>query len=355
MKFWPFTRSRQPVETRASQFDLATTYMAAKRTNLRLDASALSATVAACAGAWSRGFAMMRAEPEQDTLPPDMLASVGLSLMLTGESLWHIRLTDGLLDLVPVAAWDILGHGRYNLHISKPNTTETFPALEAEVLRLVINPDALSPWRGRSPLALAGISPALMAEIEQALSGALPFAGKGLLPLPSTLAADQGNKVLDGLKSGSLAIVTSKADMSVHSGGDRTEFARVELTPELRGLDLTNQASGLHNRILAACGIPPALLSDTASPGGSRESYRLFVLGTISPLARIILPELKRKLGVTRLSLADLMAADTAGRARSVNSLTQSGVPLALAMSLCGWEGQDLTGLTDTKTDSGDD
>ena len=79
------------------------------------------------------------------------------------------------------------------------------------------------------------------------------------------------------------------------------------------------------------------------------------MLGTLSPLARVILPELKAKLGVNRLSLADLMAADVAGRSRAVASLVQSGVPLALAMTRCGWEGLDLEGLPKTKSDSGDD
>ena len=194
-----------------------------------------------------------------------------------------------------------------------------------------------------------------MAEIEQALSGALPFAGKGLLPMPATLTGDQAGKVLAGLQTGSLAVVTSKADMAVHSGGSREEISRVELTPELRGLDLTNSASGLHDQFLCAAGVPPAMLSSLGNAGSSRESYRQFILSTISPLSRIIGGELDRKLGVTRLSLADLMAADTAGRSRSVNSLVQSGVPLALAMQLVGWEGQDLTGLTPAKTDSGDD
>ena len=194
-----------------------------------------------------------------------------------------------------------------------------------------------------------------MAEIEQALSGALPFAGKGLLPMPATLTGDQAGKVLAGLQTGSLAVVTSKADMAVHSGGSREEISRVELTPELRGLDLTNSASGLHDRILCAAGVPPAMLSSMGNAGSSRESYRQFILSTISPLSRIIGGELDRKLGVTRLSLADLMAADTAGRSRSVNSLVQSGVPLALAMQLVGWEGQDLSGLAQVQTDSGDD
>lgn len=101
---WPWQKSGPALETRATQFDLVPAYMAAKRRNLRLDATALSATVGACAGAWSRAFGMIRSEPNPDTLPPDMLASVGLSLMLSGESVWHIRLEGGDLRLVPVAA-----------------------------------------------------------------------------------------------------------------------------------------------------------------------------------------------------------------------------------------------------------
>ena len=95
---WPWSKSPD-LEQRATQFDLAASYMGAKRNNLRLDATPLSATIAACAGAWSRSFAMLRAEPEPETLPPDMLASVGLSLLLRGESVWHIRLTGGTLEL----------------------------------------------------------------------------------------------------------------------------------------------------------------------------------------------------------------------------------------------------------------
>ena len=63
--------------------------------------------------------------------------------------------------------------------------------------------------------------------------------------------------VLAGLQSGSLAVITSKADLSVHTGGDRSEISRVELTPELRGLELTAHAAGLSDRILMAAGIPP--------------------------------------------------------------------------------------------------
>lgn len=48
------------------------------------------------------------------------------------------------------------------------------------------------------------------------------------------------------------------------------------------------------------------------------------------------------KIGVQRLGTEDTLSSDTAGRARSVSSLVQSGVPLATAMALVGWDNVSL-------------
>lgn len=336
MNLWPF-RKKPDLEQRS--FPVVTqTYIDARRKGLSTDGAAtLSATAAVCAGVWSRAFSMLTPEPSPDLLSPATLASIGLDLLLKGESVWHIRLEDNDLSLAPVAYWDELGEGRYHLHIARPNTTETIKALEPEVLKLIINPDPTQPWRGRSPFALMGLSPTLLAEIEAAISGALPYAGKGLLPVPSTIAPEQQSKILSGLQSGSLAVVTSKADFATHAGGDRQEVRRVDLTPDLQKAALQAPYDALHGRILAACGVPPSLFSDGGNAGALRETYRLFALQTVDPLARQITPELTRKLGITRLGLNDMFASDTAGRARSVSSLVGSGVPLQTAMELVGW------------------
>jgi hypothetical protein len=346
MNLWPF--KKKPDLEQRSAFPVVTqTYIDARRKGLSVDGAAtLSATAAVCAGVWSRAFSMLVAEPSPDLLTPDILASIGLDLLLKGESVWHIRLEDGDLSLVPVAYWDLQAPNRYVLHIAKPHSIETVKALEQETLRLVINPDPVQPWRGRSPFALMGLSPTLLAEIEQAISGALPFAGKGLLPMPSTIAPEQQSKVLSGLQNGALAVVTSKADFQTHAGGDRSEMKRVDLTPDMSKMGLQATHDALHTAVLSAAGIPPGLFAGGQS-STVREQYRLFALTTLDPLSRIIQPELKRKLGIESLSLRDTMSADTAGRARSVSSLVQSGVPLKMAMSLCGWE----VDLPDTPTD----
>ncbi|MBY6056642.1 phage portal protein [Leisingera daeponensis] len=339
---WPF-RKKPEIEQRSLQTGLTPQYINLRRRNLVSDGSAaLSATVGTCIGAWSRAFAMLTPEPIPDVLTADILAAIGLDLCLRGESCWHIRVHANSLELVRVAYWDELGSGRYHLHIARVNTTETVRALEPEVLKLRINPDPATPWKGRSPFQLMGLSPTLMAEIEQAVSSALPMAGKGLLPMPATIPEEQQGKALQGLRNGALAVVTSKADFATHTGGDRSELKRVDLTPDMQRMDLNPATDSLHERILTACGIPPALVTSNGNAGAMREAYRLFALQTVDPLARQILPELKEKLGVSRLSLDAMMSSDVAGRARAVGVLVNAGVPVQTAMELVGWQGVSI-------------
>lgn len=335
---WPWSKR----ETRSSVAAVSTMYIDARRANaLSGGTASLSATVATCAGIWSRSFAMLVPEPS-DTLTPDHLAAIGLDLFFRGQSLWQIGVDGSDLILRRAAFWDFQPGNRYSLTIPTPGGTETIRALDGEVLALRINAASETPWLGRSPLAFMGLSPDLLASVEATLATALPHTGKGLLPIPSTVPAEQKAKALAGLRDGSLAVVSSKSDFAHHTGGAREEWKRVELTPDLRGVPLTETARDLHDRILAAAGIPPSLFSSGGNAGNCRESLRLFTTTTLDPLARIITPELSRKLGITRLGLQDMATADTAGRARSVSSLVQSGVPLATAMALVGWDNVDL-------------
>ena len=134
-----------------------------------------------------------------------------------------------------------------------------------------------------------------------------------------------------------LAAIRSKADFATSTGNNRaSEFRRVELTPDLEQADLNPTVDQLHNRLLAAAGIPPALLTPSGNAGAMREAYRLFCLQTVEPLARTLLPELA-KIGVTSLSTGSMMSADVAGRARAVGTLVGAGMPLEKALALMGW------------------
>lgn len=340
---WPWAKKQKPeIEERAAFPSVTAEYISARRDGVVSDGSAaLTATVATAAGMWSRSFAMLDPTPEAGPVTADVLASVGLDLCLRGEAVFHIKLDRGDLALDRVAYWDQFDNGRWHLHIPRVNTTETVKALSGEVLHLKINSPAEQPWRGRSPFLLMGGSPRLMAEIEGAISAATEWLGKGVLPFPDTVPEEQQNAALRGLKAGgTLAAIKSKADHAVNTGQPRgNEFRRVELGPDLRQADLNPAVDGLHNRVLSAAGIPPALLTDSGNAGSMREAYRLLTLTTIAPMARQLLPELA-KVGVTKLGTTSMMSADVAGRARAVGVLTGAGVPLEKAMRLAGW-GED--------------
>lgn len=336
---WPFKRKDPDIEERAAFPSVTAEYLSARRDGLKSDGSAsLSATVGSAASYWSRGFSMLDPVGDGGPLRPDVLAAIGLDLCLRGESVWHIRIEGNDLTLHRAAYWDELGRGRYHLHIARPAETETVRAIEGEVLRLTINSDAVQPWRGRSPFMLMGGSPRLMADIEGAIAGAMDWTGRGLLPFPDTVPEEQQSAALRGLKAGgTLAAIKSKADFTSNVGQARgNEFRRVDLTPDLRQADLNPAVDGLHNRVLAAAGIPPALVTGSGNAGAMREAYRLFVLQTIEPMARQLAPEFA-KVGVTSLSSAAMMSADTAGKARSVGALVKAGVELERAMKLVGW------------------
>ena len=341
---WPFKKKPEPqLEQRAAFPTVTAEYLSARTDVLLSDGSAaLSATVATAAGMWSRSFAMLDPAPEAGPLTAEVLAAIGLDLCLRGEAVFHITMERGDLLLDRVAYWDQVATGRWHLHIPRVNTTETVKALSGEVLHFKINAPSEQPWRGRSPFLLMGGSPQLMAEIERAISCATEWLGKGVLPFPDTVPEEQQSAALRGLKAGgTLAAIKSKADFAMNTGQLRgSEFRRVELGPDLRQADLNPAVDSLHNRVLAAAGVPPALVTESGNAGAMREAFRQFSLTTIAPLARQLLPELV-KIGVTRLSSRSLQSADVAGRARAVGVLTGAGVSLEKAMRLVGWDDDD--------------
>ena len=331
---------RQPAIEERSFPTVTHDYVAHRRDVALGGASAgLSATIALAAGVWSRSFAMLAPRGGlADLLSPDVLAAIGQDLALRGESVWHLGMDRGEARLRRASAWDRVGDDRWHVHLAHPHSTETLRALDGEVVSLAINSDPNAPWQGRSPLRMMGASPALAHALDTALADAAEWAGRGILTAPSGVPEDQTAGLLGRIKSGSMAMVRSKADIAHATGNGRPdEWKRVEMTPDLRGLDLSDHATRLHNQIAAAFGIPPVLLSDSGNAGAQREGWRQLELGLIQPLARTILPELTRKLGITSLTSAAMMASDTAGRARSLKGLVESGLPLETAMELVGW------------------
>lgn len=337
---WPFSKRTEPErELRAAFPSVTAEYLSGRRSGVLADGAVpLSATIAACVGTWSRAFAQLDPGPDPNPLTAAHLAAIGQDLCLRGESCWHIRIERGDLRLVRVAYWDLLSPNALQLHIPHPHQTETLKALADEVVLLTINSAPETPWQGRSPFKMMGGSPSLMAEIESAVSGATDWIGRGILPMPDMVPEEQQAAALRGLKAGGrLAVVRSKADFSTATGNTRSsDWRRIDLGPDLEQADLNPTVDQLHNRLLAACGIPPTLFTPNGNAGAMREGWRVLALNTVEPLARQMLPELA-KAGVTSLSTKSMMAADVAGRARAVGTLVGAGMALEKALALVGW------------------
>ena len=87
------------------------------------------------AGLWARGFASAELDPPIAVISPSVLASIGRSLVRTGQSVWAIDVRRGEITLTPAGSWDVAGGAdpaswQYRLDMFGPsgNETRVYPA-----------------------------------------------------------------------------------------------------------------------------------------------------------------------------------------------------------------------------------
>ena len=98
-------------------------------------------------------------------------------------------------------------------------------------------------------------------------------------------------------------------------------------------ISLRNDAAA---SVLAACGVPLALIND-ADGTSQRESWRRFAMGSLEPVATVLARELSEKLETEiSFSFRSLWAHDIAGRAGAFAKLAASGLPIATALEQSG-------------------
>ena len=95
--------------------------------------------------------------------------------------------------------------------------------------------------------------------------------------------------------------------------------------------------SGVVGSILAAAGVPPALVAADTPTAAMREAFRQFLFSAIAPVGRIVALEAQRVLGGSgTLDWSALSASDITGRARAYGSLTKAGMDPATARQIAG-------------------
>ena len=129
----------------------------------------------------------------------------------------------------------------------------------------------------------------------------------------------------------------------------RGEVARFGFEPPAEVVGLVRDA---YLQTLSACGIPPALWSETLTP--TRDAIRTFRVMTAQPIADKIAAELARVLEVpVALDLSPTRTSDEiTGRARAVNSLVSAGVDVERALAMAGLHDDVMGGAFQPPTDT---
>ena len=259
----------------------------------------------------------------------------------------------GRLRLIECSSWDISGGFEpsswvYNVELPGPSdsVSRSYPSESVIHCRFAWN--SSTPWKGISPLAFCSSTSSLAAFLETRLSEEASAPVGSIIPIPS----DGG----DGSEDDPLA--TLKRDLANLGGGislvettsgawgeGRSASPGRDWSPQRLGADIPESSvllwEAVSRLVLSACGIPPSLADGSASGPAMLVGWRRFLHGTLQPVSKLILAELREKLEVPDLQLefGDLMASDLTGRARAFSSLTgQAGnLSVAQAAKICGF------------------
>ena len=334
---------------RRNYTELRTAAAEAQATSGLLGAAVGAVEVAA--GWYSRAFSTATVEPANGrtaALTPALLGDVARRLVTAGEAVLLVEVDGPAVSLVPAVWWTLTGGPRrpwrYSVTTSGPSTTETINVTGEGVVHCAWAWDAREPWRGRSPLALAGESGRLARALERALADETSGPVGTLIPMPVDASeGDEGDedplaplrREIAGLRGRVGLVETTAAGF----GEGRAASPAQDWRPQRLGADppdsLPVLREAVESTVLACCGIPPDLVR---AGGAQREAYRRWAAASVAPLARVIGDELARALDVPglRLRFDALGSADVAGRARAFQSLTGGGMDAGEARRIAG-------------------
>ncbi len=302
------------------------------------------AAVEVAVGLWGRAFASARIEPENDrtaALTPGLLAMLGRSLVTPGEAVLEITMDGGELVLAPVGTWSIAGGPMRSSWLYESTQhgpggvfSRTLDGSRVVHIQYAYSPSR--PWAGVGPLAVSSTTVALAKVLELRLQQEAGARVGSLIPVPQV---DMGLQTdLNGLSGKAVLVKSTSSGWDQGGAPPREDFRSIRLganpPPTLNDL-----RGSLAEHVLAACGVPVALLG--RSDGTLlRESWREFLHGSVEPVARIAAHELGRKLDVPDLAFKfdALRASDVQGRARAFGSLVTAGMPPEQAAIVAGLE-----------------
>lgn len=293
-----------------------------------------------CRWYWSAGLAMGEVTPVNGrtaALTPAFMAALGGYLYDHGEAVYLIGVQDGEITLTPAADWDVQRGGRYRLDIAQPETVETHHVRADGVVHVRIGSPRTAPWTGKAPIrGSAPITSALLATVETKLRQAANASHGTLIGAPDGSDFEQLQGDLSDLE-GDNAFMPISYESDSPGSRSQSEFIprQIHFAPDQNAVMLRKD---LCNDTANASGIPAGLLTASTDGTKARESYRQWLFTCMTPLARQMLPEFRRKLGAPNLQIdfMGLAAADIASRARAVKDLVAGGESLEDARRYVG-------------------
>ena len=300
------------------------------------------AVVEAGVSLWARAFASATVQPDSPqarALNPAVLARIGRRLAVRGECVFEI-VVNGDVSLVEAADWTVEGDTSwtYKATFATPSGSVVRTLSAEQVVHLQYDSHPSEPWKGQGPLQHSKTTVDLANALELSIRRESGTASGFLLDVPDPGGQAGLLATLRKLRGG-LTLTERLDHWESELGGGKSGSAGAwqakRLGPNFPGtLDPLRDSTA--RVLLAALGVPPSLIG--RSDGSlARESYRQFLWGTISPVARIIEPELSVKLdtGIT-LDFSALQASDLTGRARAFQGLVAAGVSVDDAARLTG-------------------
>lgn len=347
---WPWQR-REPErrESGGSFSDQVLRLIEATAAGQAADATK-TAAVEAAAGALSRAFASAVVEgPEwtREAVTPAFLAQVGRDLVLSGESLHAVRMSAGMVQLVPCASWHWEGSHdpaswtvRATAYGPSTSTTWNLPAASVVFVRWGGGPG--QPYVGTPPASWAALTGRLGAEAERALADEARGALAQLIAVPPAGAAAGEDDPLEDLRADiakargrPVFVETTAAGFDQgRSAAPQRDWIASRLGPNMPAA-LVELARDAFARTLAAAGTPPDLFQP-ADGTAQREAVRRWHLGTVLPLARLLEAELSAKLETPIRLAFDGYAMDLQARAATFQKLVAGGVAVNEALATSG-------------------
>jgi len=296
-------------------------------------ASGYVAALEVAAGQLARAFAAARVGgPGAAAFTPDVMAHIGRRLVETGEAVW-LRVGRRLrpAESYSISSADL---DTYDLALAGGDARAV---RASRVLHVRWNLD-VSSGRGVAPLSTARTLRMLVNRLEGSMRDEAQAAVGYLLPVPADGAAgvvEQLRRDIADL-AGRIAVVeTTRGGWGDGAAGaPRRDYELARLGPAYPdGNVRLYQAS--HNVVLAACGYPVQLATDSDGTA-QREAWRRYLHGTVAPLGRLVTTAAALAgLSIT-LDWDELFASDISGRARASQSLVNGGMSVEAAAAASG-------------------